>query len=112
MQYDPNFPFGYTPYYQQKQAQTNTYAFVNGLEGAKNYPVMANQSILLMDSEQQVCYLKSSNALGQSTLRCFRLLEIKEEELVKKPVNQEVEDLRKELEELKKKLGGNNEQSV
>lgn len=112
MQYDPNFPFGYTPYYQQKQSQTNTYAFVNGLEGAKNYPVMANQSILLMDSEQQVCYLKSSNALGQSTLRCFRLLEIKEEELVKKPVNQEVEDLRKELEELKKKLGGNNEQSV
>ena len=109
MSYDPNFPFGYTPYYQQKQAQTNTYAFVNGLEGAKNFPVMVNQSILLMDSEQQACYLKTSNALGQAKLRCFKLVEVKEEELVKKTENKEVEELRKEVEELKKKLGDKHE---
>lgn len=111
MPYDPNY--GYVPqnYNYQPQRQ-NTYAFVNGLEGAKNYQLFANQSIFLMDSEQQVCYLKSSNALGQSTLRCFKLVEIKEEELIKKPVNQEVEDLRKEVELLKKQLGEKNEQSV
>ena len=107
MPYDPNY--GYVPYNNYPQQRQNTYAFVSGLEGAKNYQVAANQSILLMDSEQQACYLKTSNALGQATLRCFKLIEVKEEELVKKPVNKEVEELRKEVEELKKKLGDKNE---
>lgn len=85
MAYDPNFPFGYTPYYQQQQrqmqTQTNTYAFVSGLEGAKNFALPANQSMLLMDNAQPVCYLKQVNALGQTTLKCYKLVEVKEENL-------------------------------
>ena len=79
MAYDPNFPFGYTPYNQRPQ--TSVYAFVNGIEGAKRYPLSPNQSMLLMDSEQSVCYLKQANALGQTTLKCFKLVEANESEL-------------------------------
>jgi hypothetical protein len=51
---------------------------VNGLEGAKSYMVPANQTVLLMDSEQPVCYMKTANALGQGTLRYFKLTEVSE----------------------------------
>lgn len=67
------------PAYTSKQTQPqNVYAFVNGLEGAKSYIVPANQTVLLMDSEQPVCYMKSANALGQGTLRYFKLTEVTE----------------------------------
>ena len=97
MAYDPNFPFGYTPYYQQQrqQPQANTYAFVSGLEGAKQYSVLANQSILLMDNAQPVCYLKQANALGQTSLKCFKLVEVSEADLAT-PTQPKVEYATKE----------------
>ena len=33
------------------QQQMNNYCYVNGLEGAKQYRMMSNQSILLIDSD-------------------------------------------------------------
>ena len=82
MAYD-NFG-NFTPYgnYQRPSAQPqNVYAFVNGLEGAKSYLVPANQTVLLMDSEQPVCYMKTANALGQGTLRYFKLTEVNESDV-------------------------------
>ena len=88
MPYD-NFG-NYTPYqqpYQPRQMQPqNVYAFVNGLEGAKSYIVPANQTVLLMDSEQPVCYMKTANALGQGTLRYFKLTEVGEAD-VRTPIS-------------------------
>jgi len=82
----PYDQFGnFTPYPQQRQPQ-NVYAFVNGLEGAKSYQVPANQTVLLMDSEQPVCYMKTANALGQGSLRYFKLTEVTEAD-VRTPVN-------------------------
>ena len=82
MPYD-NFG-NYVPYqqpaYPSKPAQ-NVYAFVNGVEGAKSYIVPANQTVLLMDSEQPACYMKTANALGQGTLRYFKLTEVTEAEV-------------------------------
>ena len=66
---------------RQPQPQ-NTYAFVSGLEGARQYNVPANQSILLMDNAQPVCYLKQANALGQTSLKCFKLIEVTEDKLM------------------------------
>lgn len=62
----------------QQQQQENLYAFVNGVEGAKSYQLRPNQSVMLMDSEQPLCYMKTANAMGQATLRYFRLTEIPE----------------------------------
>lgn len=78
----PYDQFGnFVPYQQPQPRQAqNVYAFVNGLEGAKSYQVPANQTVLLMDSEQPVCYMKTANALGQGTLRYFKLTEVSEDE--------------------------------
>lgn len=80
----------YTPYpqpnYQRPLQPQNVYAFVNGLEGAKSYIVPANQTVLLMDSEQPVCYMKTANALGQGTLRYFKLTEVSESD-VRTPIS-------------------------
>ena len=118
----------YNPYPQpqpayQKPVQQNVYAFVNGLEGAKSYMVPANQTVLLMDSEQPVCYMKSANALGQGSLRYFKLTEVSEADIrqsatkpVEQPIsldkNDEFVQLKQRVAELEKKLGEKNEQSV
>lgn len=66
---------------QNQQAQLNQYAFVNGIEGAKSFQLQPNQSIFLMDSDNPLCYMKTSNSVGQSTLRYFRLTEVSENDL-------------------------------
>ena len=73
-------PYG-NPYMQQPQTQVNQYAFVNGIEGAKAYQMQPNQTVLLMDSDREVCYMKQANAMGQSTLRYFKLVEVSEQDL-------------------------------
>lgn len=78
---------GYNPYnpnnnYQpQQQPQMNHYAFVNGIEGAKSFQLQPNQNIMLMDSDNPICYMKQSNNIGQSTLRYFKLVEVSEQEI-------------------------------
>lgn len=83
MAFDPTYPYGsgHVPYGQYQPRQTNTYAFVNGIEGAKSFIVPPNQTILLMDSEQPVCYMKQSNGLGQGSLRYFKLVEVSESDI-------------------------------
>ena len=83
-----NYGYPYNPYsypmYQQptnQNTQTNQYAYVNGIEGAKSYQMQPNQTIMLMDSDSPICYMKSSNSMGQSTLRYFKLNEVSESEL-------------------------------
>lgn len=46
---------------------------VQGFDGAKRYPMAANSSILLFDTENEgIVYIKISNALGEcSSLRTF-----------------------------------------
>ena len=82
----PNyFPTGYNPMgsynpyqvgYQQaqsaQQAQTGGLLWVQGEAGAKAYPVGAGQSALLMDSENDVFYIKSTDSSGMPLpLRTF-----------------------------------------
>lgn len=54
--------------YQQpvQQQQTNSgFVWVQGEAGAKAYPVAAGNSVLLMDSENPVLYMKSTDATGR-----------------------------------------------
>lgn len=74
-------PMGnYNPYqvgqYQQmqntQQAQTGGLQWVQGEAGAKAFPVSAGQSVLLMDSENNVFYIKSTDNSGMPLpLRTF-----------------------------------------
>ena len=81
---------------------TNTYFFVNGLEGAKSFVVQPNQTVLLMDSDAPMCYMKQSNGIGQSSIRYFKLVEINEKDIKKEPANPEIDDLKKRMDSLEK----------
>lgn len=61
----------------------NQYAFVNGIEGAKAYQVMPSQTIMLMDSDRPIVFMKTSDNLGKASLRYFNLVEMSEEEAAK-----------------------------
>lgn len=85
--YQPGFAQGYYPMgqpsampdqlaqlrqnYQQPQ-QSAPIIWVQGEEGAKAYMVAAGNSVLLMDSENSVFYIKSTDASGMpQPLRVF-----------------------------------------
>lgn len=68
--------FEYNNPYQVKQSFNNQYAYVNGIEGAKAYLMSPNQTMLLMDSDQPIFYLKTSNYLGQANIRIFEFKEV------------------------------------
>ena len=72
--YNPLPSYNYSP-----SRSMNTYAFVNGIEGAKSYQMLPNQTVLLMDSDNPICYMKQSNNIGQATIRIFKLEEVTEQ---------------------------------
>lgn len=68
-QYQTSVPMPQMPaqsYQQPVQQQTNSgFVWVQGEAGAKAYPVAAGNSVLLMDSENPVLYMKSTDATGR-----------------------------------------------
>lgn len=68
--YNFNYPWNQTP--AQPQPSTSGINWVQGEAGAKSYAIAPNQSVLLMDSENNVFYIKSSDASGMPMpLRIF-----------------------------------------
>lgn len=90
--------------------QLNQYAIINGLEGAKSYNMPPNSSMMLMDSSNPYVYMKSTNQMGQSTIRCFKLVEEKLEEIevASSPyaTKNDLNVLNSKIDELLKQLGG------
>ena len=82
--------------------QRNYYAFVNGIEGAKAYPIMPNQSLMLMDSDNPVCYMKTSDTTGKATLKCYKLVEVPEKELINDPIRDDINNINKRIDDLVK----------
>lgn len=63
--------------YQQTQPQLNQgILWVQGEAGAKSYLVAPNATVLLMDSESQRFYLKSTDGSGIPSLRVFEYSEV------------------------------------
>ena len=90
--YSPVYPNYYPTNYNQpnynnsapqqniQTQQNNSITWVQGEASAKSYPVMAGQSILLMDSENPVMYIKSTDQSGMPLpLRVFDYTERKSE---------------------------------
>lgn len=91
------YPVTYQPYqqtYQQPQQQSNGLVWVQGEAGAKAYVVSPNSTVLLMDSESDRFYLKSSDASGMPLpLRVFEY----SEKLQNAPRNDIAEQARKSV---------------
>lgn len=103
MAYNNYFPAGYQPYQpmyqnnpiqnnpvQNNQQQNSGVIWVQGLEGAKAYPVAAGQAVLLMDSDSNCLYLKSADQTGMPSLRIFDYTE--RTETPQKPQNLDVSE--------------------
>lgn len=106
MAYNPFFYQGNYPYQPQ---QTNSIIWVQGIEGAKAYPVGAGNSVLLMDSDSQYMYIKTADSSGMPTLKVYEYTEVQndsraavsmEEYVTKK----EFEDALAKLKPKKKKI--------
>lgn len=71
--YNPNYSYSYGNQYQppqpqQAQQQLNVYAFVDGIAGAQAYQVKPNTMMLLMDSQQPICYKKQVDGFGRTVV--------------------------------------------
>lgn len=99
MAYNNYTPQFYPPQYMAPQMQANVnqqnnsgITWVQGENAAKSFPVGAGQSVLLMDSENPVMYIKSTDQSGMPLpLRIFdyteRVSKPKEDEKVNSSVN-------------------------
>ena len=74
------FPATYQPYYQYQQPtyqpQTNYTSqsgitWVDGVSSARAYPVANGTSILLMNSNENVFYIKSADQSGMPSIRIY-----------------------------------------
>lgn len=59
----------YIPQVPQQQMQNNSMIWVQGEEEMKSYRVAPNATVPLWDSEKQVIYLKSTDAMGRPTVK-------------------------------------------
>lgn len=70
---------GAYPGVQNQSKQYNQFAYVNGIEGAKAFPMVPDSKMLLMDQNEPVFYMKVSNMLGQSSITAYSFHEITEQ---------------------------------
>lgn len=115
MPYNNYFPVTYNPIGQATntpqianqsltQAPANGIIWVQGHEGAKAYPVTAGSSVVLMDSEDMVFYIKSTDMSGMpQPLRVYEYKErVPKEEVVDDSIYVTHEELEKRLSALEK----------
>ena len=67
-----NYPYYNFQPFQQKQELIR----VNGLEGAKNYPLSPGSTIALFDAESDIMYIKTMDAGGFPSIRTFSFMEM------------------------------------
>lgn len=73
---------------------------VNSFEEAKAYPVMYNNTELLMDNNKDVFYIKSVDGMGKYTINTYRFEQIENE----KPLTSEHFVTREQFADLNSKL--------
>jgi hypothetical protein len=72
MLYNNQFP---TYPYMQGNQSTNQLIRVNGLDSAKAYPMIPNSSVALFEENDDVMYIKTTDASNFPTIRKFRFKE-------------------------------------
>lgn len=86
----------------------NYYYYVNGIDEARNFQMQPNQVALLMDNYKPLLYVKSSNQLGQATIKTFKLEEVVEST---DQENKRLDNLEQKLNEIMNILGAKKDES-
>ena len=117
----PPFYYGapampYMPQFSQPQPQQPSsnvnWAYVNGLEGARNQIVQPGQISWMMDNNDAVIYVKAVDNMGSATLKCFKLIEFdpNESQVKAEPIQyatkDEVDRIKYIVDKLSLELGG------
>ncbi len=66
-----NYPY-YNNYFQPQRQELIR---VNGLEGAKNYPLSPGSTVALFDADSDTMFIKSMDAGGFPSIRTFTFVE-------------------------------------
>lgn len=89
-----------TPQIPLAQNNTNQIQYVNGRSSVDMFQMNPNESVLLMDSTQDVFYIKKTDASGLATVRTFRFEEVLENDKSAQYVTrEEFEKFKAELKE-------------
>lgn len=106
---------------QQQQTYNQGLLWVQGEAGAKSFLVAPGASVLLMDSEASKFYIKSADNAGMPNMRTFEYKEVlpnqnpqplEESKAVGYATQEEIAELKKQIEELKQKLEEKNEPTI
>lgn len=84
---------------------------VNGFEEAKSYPVMFNNSEILMDNNRDIFYVKSVDGMGKYTVSTYEFHKIENEKPLTSAdfvTREQFDSLNNKLDVLIKELGGSN----
>ena len=95
-----NYPY-YNNYFQPQRQELIK---VNGIEGAKNYPLSPGSTVALFDVESDIMYIKSMDAGGFPSIRTFTF-----SEAISTPpsdVESRISSLETEIAQLKEALNG------
>nr|DAG02096.1 MAG TPA: hypothetical protein [Myoviridae sp. ct4uh47] len=84
---------------------------VNGFEEAKSYPVLFNNSEILMDNNRDVFYVKAVDGMGKYTVTTYEFHKIENEKPLTSAdfvTREQFDSLNNKLDLLLKELGGAN----
>lgn len=84
---------------------------VNGFEEAKSYPVLFNNSEILMDNNRDVFYVKAVDGMGKYTVTTYEFHKIENEKPLTSAdfvTREQFDSLNNKLDLLLKELGGTN----
>lgn len=85
---------------------------VNGFEEAKSYPVLFNNSEILMDNNRDVFYVKAVDGMGKYTVTTYEFHKIENEKPLTSAdfvTREQFDSLNNKLDLLLKELGGTND---
>ena len=73
--------------------------YVNGIEGAKSFVIAPNSKLLLMDSDDNYFYIKTTDIQGKPTVKTFKYIDIEKE---KEKENQKNDEQKQEPKQILK----------
>ena len=75
---------------------------VNGIEGAKAFQLGANSSVMLLDAQEPIVWLKTSDGAGFSTITPYEISKVEKTENkdINLELNSRIEKLEKKVDEL------------
>lgn len=101
-----NIPnYNYNHFQQQSMPKTNI-EYVNGIEGAKAFPIPPNCKMLLVDGDSKTFFIKSTDYEGRPTLERYSYAPFVESAAVPPPQYVTVEQFETFKKDIENKLNG------